>query len=285
MNSGRTFARAQQLRPGIALSPAQVAQLTSDIVWMVTQTVTLPDGSTTSALVPQVYLAPKAGDLAANGHLFGGPGAAQGSLISARDIQMALSGDVNNSGTIAGRQLVDISARNIDNSGLIQGDKALLSAREDIHITGGQVRGTSAAVATAGGDLNISSTTTTSPSGSSNTAGANRFSQQGIDRVAGLYVSGPAGVLLASAGGDINLTAAQVRNAGSGATQLKAGGDVKLSTVEVGRSADISWNGNNYLRQSSSTEVGSQVGAGGALSIEAGQNIALRAAEESGRPN
>jgi filamentous hemagglutinin len=32
---------------------------------------------------------------------------------------MALSGDVNNSGTIMGRQLVDISAQNINNGGLV----------------------------------------------------------------------------------------------------------------------------------------------------------------------
>ena len=32
------------------------------------------------------------------------------------------------------RKLVDISAQNINNSGLIQGDAALLSAREDINI-------------------------------------------------------------------------------------------------------------------------------------------------------
>ena len=69
MTAGATFANAHQLRPGIALSPAQVAQLTSDIVWLETQTVTLPGkdgqpGSTTTALVPRVYLASKAGDLA-----------------------------------------------------------------------------------------------------------------------------------------------------------------------------------------------------------------------------
>ena len=102
MNAGATFAKTQRLRPGIALSPAQVAQLTSDMVWLVAQTVTLPDGSTTTALVPQVYLAPKSGDLANNGQLFGG-----GAVISANEVRMALSGDVNNSGTIAGRKLAD----------------------------------------------------------------------------------------------------------------------------------------------------------------------------------
>ena len=34
MNAGATFAQAHQLRPGIGLSPDQVAALTSDIVWL-----------------------------------------------------------------------------------------------------------------------------------------------------------------------------------------------------------------------------------------------------------
>lgn len=38
----------------------------------------------------------------------------------------------------------------------------------------------------------------------------NSFAQTGIDRVAGLYVSGPAGVLIASAGNDLNAMADQL---------------------------------------------------------------------------
>lgn len=41
MNSGLTFAKAQNLRPGIALSAAQVANLTTDIVWLQQESVTL----------------------------------------------------------------------------------------------------------------------------------------------------------------------------------------------------------------------------------------------------
>ena len=33
MDNGITFAKRFNLTPGVALSPAQVAQLTSDIVW------------------------------------------------------------------------------------------------------------------------------------------------------------------------------------------------------------------------------------------------------------
>ena len=56
MDAGKTFALQYHLTPGIALTDAQMAQLTSDIVWLVHQTVTLPDGSTEQVLVPQVYV-------------------------------------------------------------------------------------------------------------------------------------------------------------------------------------------------------------------------------------
>ncbi len=55
MANAVTAASEFNLTVGIALTPAQVAQLTSDIVWLVAQTVTLPDGTTSQALVPQVY--------------------------------------------------------------------------------------------------------------------------------------------------------------------------------------------------------------------------------------
>ncbi len=45
MNAGVTVAREWQLRPGVALSAEQMAQLTTDMVWLVEQEVTLADGS------------------------------------------------------------------------------------------------------------------------------------------------------------------------------------------------------------------------------------------------
>jgi hypothetical protein len=59
--------------PGVALTEAQMAQLTSDIVWLVEQTVTLADGSTTTALVPQVYLRLRPGDLDGRVHCWPAP--------------------------------------------------------------------------------------------------------------------------------------------------------------------------------------------------------------------
>lgn len=273
MTAGATFARAHQLRPGIALSAAQVTQLTSDMVWLVTQEVTLPDGSRTSALVPQVYLAPKTGDLAATGELFGGA-AGTGSLISARDIQLALSGDADNSGTIAGRRLLDISAQNITNTGLLQGEVALLTAWQDIRIQGGSVAAATSMAVQAGQDLSVTTTTARGEGA----AGNGVFASEQLDRMAGLYVSGPAGVLLASAGRDMNLTAAQLSNQGTGQTQLAAGGSLRLSAVQTGSSIDVTHDAQNYARVQQSQDVGTQISGQGAVTLQAQTELNAKAA-------
>ena len=72
MDAGLTYARQLNLRPGIALSAEQVAQLTCDMVWLVTQEVNLPDGSRQSVLVPQVYVRVQPGDVDGTGALLAG---------------------------------------------------------------------------------------------------------------------------------------------------------------------------------------------------------------------
>lgn len=63
MVTGITVANAWQLIPGVALTVKQIAQLTSDIIWLIEETGTLPDGTTTQALVPKVYVRQQAEDL------------------------------------------------------------------------------------------------------------------------------------------------------------------------------------------------------------------------------
>src|SRR5690606_38640039 len=104
MEAGALFAQQFGLRPGVALSAEQMAQLTSDIVWLVEQTVTLADGSTQTVLVPQVYLRLRPGDLDDTG-----------ALLAGANVQLNLRGDLVNTGSIAGRRLVSINANNIHN--------------------------------------------------------------------------------------------------------------------------------------------------------------------------
>ena len=63
--AGAKFAQDNGIKLGVALTEAQQRQLTTDLVWLVEQTVTLPDGTTETVLVPQVYLLVRAGDLKA----------------------------------------------------------------------------------------------------------------------------------------------------------------------------------------------------------------------------
>lgn len=264
MENGLTYAKQWGLRPGVALSPEQVSQLTSDIVWLVTQDVQMADGSMQSVLVPQVYVRVQAGDLDGSG-----------ALLAGREVNINLSGDFTSSGTVAGRNLVNIGADNIRNmGGTISAGTLALQATKDIDNIGGTLKAQNAALLSAGRDLNLTST----PQSSSNTVGANSFSQTGIDRVAGLYVSGPAGVLLASAGNNIILTAAQIHNAGTGLTQLNAGKDLNLSAVNASVSQRVVWDADNRQSQSASMDIGSQVKGGGNLVLNAGQDINAKAA-------
>ncbi|KQZ27064.1 hemagglutinin repeat-containing protein [Duganella sp. Root1480D1] len=264
MDNGLTYAKQWGLRPGVALSPEQVSQLTSDIVWLVTQDVQLPDGSTQSVLVPQVYVRVQPGDLDGSG-----------ALLAGKEVNINLTGDFANKGTVAGRNLVNISADNIRNlGGTMSAGTLALQATKDIDNVGGTLKAQNAALLTAGRDLNLTTTTQSL----SNTVGANSFAQTGIDRVAGLYVSGPAGVLLASAGNNINLTAAQINNSGAGLTQLNAGNNLNLSAVNTSVSQKLVWDANNRQSQSASMDIGSQVKGGGNLVLNAGQDLNVKAA-------
>ncbi|HDQ6897595.1 TPA: S-layer family protein, partial [Escherichia coli O174:H8] len=99
MDAGIAFGKQYNLKPGVALTAEQMALLTGDIVWLVNTTVTLPDGSTQTVQVPQVYARVKPGDVNS-----------AGALIAGRDMVMKLDGDLFNSGKLAGKQTVQLSA-------------------------------------------------------------------------------------------------------------------------------------------------------------------------------
>jgi len=192
-----------------------MAQLTADIVWLVEQEVTLADGSRQKALVPQVYVRVREGDL--NG---------SGALLAGKEININLTGNLTNSGTIAGRSIVALSADNVNNlAGRLNGDAVSVTARTDLNNIGGTISANNRLEVAAGRDINIETTTRSA----SNAVGANTFSRTGIDRVAGLYVSNPGGVLVASAGRDTNIIGGVISNAGEGGATVLAAGRTSTS--------------------------------------------------------
>ncbi|PKE30568.1 filamentous hemagglutinin [Rahnella sp. AA] len=265
MDAGITFAQQYNLRLGVALTPEQMSLLTSDMVWLVAQNVTLPDGSVQQVLVPQVYARVKPGDV--NG---------SGALLAGNNVSLKLDGDLLNSGTIAGREVVQLSADNITNQGgRIQGADISLQARTDINNFGGTVMAQDSLFASAGRDINISSSTRTAQS----TNGINSFERTTLDRVAGLYVQGNDGLLVLQAGRDLNVTAAQIVNSGENSiTQLVAGRDLTLNTVTTGSRDSLIWNKNNSLNQGDRQDVGSEIIGNGAVILSAGNDLNARAA-------
>ncbi|MGE5493451.1 MAG: hemagglutinin repeat-containing protein, partial [Actinomycetota bacterium] len=261
LEAGATVAKAWKLKPGVALSAAQMAQLTSDIVWLVEKDVVLPDGSHTRALVPQVYVRVREGDLDGSG-----------ALLAGANVNVDVKQSLVNSGAIAGRNIVTLAADNLRNlGGRITGDDVTLAARTDLDNLGGRIAADSSLLVTASRDINITTTTrSTAAEGSDRTY---------IDRVAGLYVIAPGGLLTALAGRDLTLTAAEVRNDGKGGqTHLAAGNNLTLATVTERQRIDSVIDSRNYQKQTNLQEVGSTVSAAGNISLDAGTDLAARAA-------
>ena len=270
MNAGVTFAGQYNLRPGVALTAEQMARLTSDIVWLVEQEVTLPDGSRVTALVPKVYVAVKPGDIDGSG-----------ALISANSIQLNLTGDLNNAGTVSGRNVTQITAQNINNQGRINANQLDLQATNDLNNIGGTLDANTSASIRAGHDVNVTTTT--------NSASSQFGSQTTINRVAGIYVgdgadalmgNAPVNTLVIQAGNNVNLTAAQIDNAGIGNTVIKATqGDVNLSTVKLANTDTFYRDARNGHSVSETADVGSNINGVGNVTLSAGRDINAKAAD------
>ncbi|CAD18224.1 hemagglutinin repeat-containing protein [Ralstonia pseudosolanacearum] len=262
IDNGVTYAKAWGLRPGVALTAAQMAQLTSDIVWLVEQEVTLPNGQTTRALVPQVYVHVKPGDLDGSG-----------ALIAGQSVSLNVSGDLVNQGSIAGRDVVSITAENVKNlGGRITGGDVAVRARTDLDNLGGIIDANNSLSAMAGRDLNVASTTRSN----SNAQG----SITNVSRIAGLYVTAPSGgTLVASAGRDLTLSGAQIGNASTGGqTVVAAARDLNLGTVGTSSAQSLAWDSKNWRKDSTRQEVGSSIQTNGDLRLSAGNDLNARGA-------
>ncbi|WPU21310.1 hemagglutinin repeat-containing protein [Cedecea neteri] len=257
MNNGIAFGKEYGLELGVALTPAQMALLTTDMVWLVNQTVTLPDGSTQTVQVPQVYAKVKDGDLTGDGALLGG-----------KQVVLNTRGDITNSGSIIGREVTQLTAQILTNSGYIQGNRVDLSTRQDIYNTGGQLRGESSLSLLAGRDI-VSQTTT-------RTDGTDRW----LDRPAGMYVQAPNGTLTLSALNNITLSATELSNAGeNGTTSVQAGNDLRLESVATRHSEHGDWGGGNTRDLTQQADVGTRITTPGAIALGAGRDILAQTAD------
>ncbi|EEV21641.1 adhesin HecA family 20-residue repeat (two copies) (3 repeats), partial [Enhydrobacter aerosaccus SK60] len=264
MDNGVATAKAINLRPGIALTAEQMAQLTTDIVWLVEQTITLKDGSKQTVLVPKVYVRSKVGDLKGDS-----------SLIAARNMDMQFTGDLSNQGNIVAHNGLHIQANNLNNQngGVIQGNFVQINTKNDLNNLGATLKANSAMTIDVGGKLNNSSTTyhTESKLGQSNAW------RTGIDQVGQIYVGDglkgktddngrPLTTLSIDVGGNATFNAGQLINQG-GTTRLIAQGDVALNAVNTGYQANAIGDSNNYYKVGQTQDVGSSLQSLGSTAI------------------
>ncbi|SCU73294.1 hypothetical protein CNECB9_100004 [Cupriavidus necator] len=260
MTNGAAYAKSFSLTPGIGLSEQQMAQLTTDMVWLVSQDVTLADGSRQSVLVPKLYLA-QANTVDLN---------ASGALVLGNTVAVNATGTVQNSGRIVGDVATQVLGHDIVNRGAIGslGDgSTVVQAAQDVRNLGGRIAGKDVLVA-AGRDVVNETQTITQVRTLANgySAGAT-----GIGAVANISATGTTAVL---AGRDINQRGGAI-DAGESAL-LAAGRDLNLGTVALGTTQDAaSRGGQSYSHDQTTTHVGSTVQAGKNVVAVAGRDATV----------
>ncbi|WP_375732337.1 hemagglutinin repeat-containing protein [Xylella fastidiosa subsp. multiplex] len=262
LDAGLTVAKQHQLRPGIALSADQLAQLTSDIVWLVQQNVQLPDGTTTRALVPRLYLRPRTGDLTQDGALM----AAASTTINAHTL--------TNTGTIEARHLIDINAHTMDQQGgRLTADAIDIHTTGDFTTLGGQFKARDFLKVHAQGNFVASSTLR-----QATTQGTRHHSLTALDQQASFEVTGPDATLGLSTNQAMTQTGVAISNTGpDGYTSLKATGPLHLGTLNTHRSDTTQWDPRNSRHTRIDTEHGTRITANGDISISADAGITGRA--------
>ena len=251
MDNGITFAKRFNLTPGVALSPAQVAQLTSDIVWFEEKEVTLPSGKQVKVMAPRVYAMAQKGDL--NG---------EGTLISADVIDLR-SNRLTNSGTIAGRKLTLLNTESLFNAGTITGDKVGINTTNNFDNIGGKVEAERALLVDVGGDLNHESTTMTTKVDLSHF----QRSETTLARKALFYVKGEDGQLQLSSN-NLNAKGADIINDGNGSTLVQSKNNMNLTALSVGFDEKMGA-GNHYRHEKVEQAISSQIKGKGDVTLTA----------------
>ncbi|MBX3659687.1 MAG: filamentous hemagglutinin N-terminal domain-containing protein [Ramlibacter sp.] len=275
LDAGVLFAQAYHLTPGVALSAEQMALLTTDIVWLENKTVTLPDGSTTVALVPTVYLRrPVAGDLTPSGALIAG------SNVTLRS-PAGSAQDLANTGTIiangsaaAGNGKLTLEGQDVSNSGTLAGNVISVSAGQALNNTGGLIQGLGegSSISLNARDILLRTTVQTSTASIQGPNGESTGTRTNVDRVATVS----AGSVTLAALGNINLQGASV-NATSGNLNVSAGGNLTSDAVQTGYTLNIPLGGaggttqgrTGHYEVASTTQQLSSLQAGNNLSVTA----------------
>jgi filamentous hemagglutinin family protein len=256
MDNAYAARQAFDFKIGVALTAEQIAQLTSDIVWLVEHEAVLADGRRQKVLVPQVYLSRLTRDDLAP----------DGALIAAHEIEL-VAPDLANRGRLRAGQRIDLIARDLANSGSIESTQsegiANLTAVNDLSNIGGTIAGRTVAL-TAGRDL---INRADSFKRIATLAGGAQVVETQLG-AAGRIVAGDQATLVA--GQDLRFEGGQLASVGD--TTLQATRNLSLGTAT--QQTDYTYQGHGGRSASSrSAQRGSTLDSSGRLALSAGQDI------------
>ncbi|WP_227791512.1 hemagglutinin repeat-containing protein [Burkholderia sp. BE17] len=268
MTNGANYAKIFGLVPGVALTAAQMDALTSDVVWLVDQTVTLPDGSTTHVLAPVVYMSQThANDLQPTG-----------ALIAADDVEIHTIGSTTNTGVIKGGTKTVLTATDILNrGGTISSSSTngttVVSASNDVVNSSGMITGNRVAVS-AGRD--IVNTTLVDALGATDALGVSKVSTSLIGQQGTIAATGDLSV---QAGRDLTLHGANLSAGGD--ALVTAGRDINVDTVQSTTNQSMRLNDQRHWEESTTTNVTSGINADGNLTVLSGNDATFKGAAVS----
>ena len=253
MDAGIVYAKQHGIAPGVALTAEQAASLTSDMVWLV-KDIVMVEGKPVEVIYPKVYLKQSNG---LQLHT-------DGTLISANTLVMNAKKRIHNEGVIQGKTVVLASNQDIINNGHINADKVGLQSDTTIYQQG-QIVGRDAVGLQAKENITF------------NNSIEHLTNQDVLHKTAGIAISGDTGVMIVSAGNDVNLGGATIEALGKeGAITITAGHDINSTTDILTAKKEMTQDGDNYLRTYRQTELGTTIEAGGNVSIGAKNDIKAR---------
>ena len=237
MNNGVHYAKKLNLVPGVALTEKQMSELTTDLVWMVNQEVTLPSGKKINVLTPKIYLASNRAQVTPTG-----------SVISGDSIVGSVK-DMTNEGTVLASNLVNLYGQNLENKGLVFADNVNLNAEQKLVNLGGKIVAADSLSLYGGKSVELGATTTETQSQLGRTETGNKQ----VDRQSELKVTGKGGELSIQSGGDITIKAANVKSAGT--VDVNAKGKLLVTTEKQSSKEHYDFSDNHHYHLDKESEV------------------------------
>ena len=261
MDNGIRYAKQFNLVPGVGLSKEQMAELTTDLVWMVNQEITLPSGKKLNVLTPKIYLASNRTQVTPTG-----------SVISGDSIVGSVT-KMSNEGTVLASNLVNLYGQDLENKGLVLADNVNLNAEQKLVNLGGKIVAADSLSLYGGKSVELGTTSTETQSQLGRTETGNKQ----VDRQSELKVTGKGGELSIQSGGDITIKAANVKSAGT--VDVNAKGKLLVTTEKQSSKEHYDFSDNHHYHLDKEGEVGSVIEGKDGVRLIGQEETTLRQAE------